>query len=40
MISLWSVKSPNNSLKAVVTSWKDSNEDNQFIEVNILYSYV
>ena len=32
------MKSPNNDLNAVVTSWKEGNEDKQFLEVYIILS--
>lgn len=34
--SLWNVKSPDNVLNAIVTSWKDGGEDKQLLEVENL----
>lgn len=30
---IWNVKAPNNLYNAILTNWKDNNEDKQFIEV-------
>lgn len=37
ILSVWSVKAPDNSRTAVVRNWKDNGDDKQLIEVDIQF---